>query len=356
MAGTMRERSPNKWLLEYMYEGERYSQTVRATSPQEASRLLASFVADVDRGNYSHGTKITFVEFAQLFVDKYANDNLSPSTVNVYKHMLNKYILQDFGRMKLASIKRLHIQEFANKLVNEYNLSSKTTSNYIKLMSTILNKAIEWDFLQKNVADKVSIPKNLKKQKKKVVLYSYQEIQKFLNALENCEDKELQMAIYSSFVIGGRRGEILSLNTDNINFEESYVEVTNSKIAVKGGTIIKDTKTGKERKVYVPKSYLDILKKYLNYLGNPGPNTFLFKMHPDTYSSKFKEFLTANNLREINLKDLRALNESILVNRGVDIVAAAKRLGHLPSTATNYYLNQIPEEDKKASEILQNLF
>lgn len=79
-------------------------------------------------------------------------------------------------------------------------------------------------------------------------------------------------------------------------------------------------------------------------------------MHPDTYSKKFKTFLRDNNLREINLKDLRALNESILVNQGIDIVAAAKRLGHLPSTATKYYLDEIPEEGKKASEILENLF
>ena len=62
------------------------------------------------------------------------------------------------------------------------------------------------------------------------------------------------------------------------------------------------------------------------------------------------------DLRNINLKDLRALNESILVNKGLDVVSVAKRLGHLPSTSVNYYLDEIPEEDKKASEILDNLF
>lgn len=85
-------------------------------------------------------------------------------------------------------------------------------------------------------------------------------------------------------------------------------------------------------------------------------DTNLFTMHPDTFSENFKKFLLDNNLKEINLKDLRALNESILVNQRLDIVSVAKRLGHLPSTATNYYLDQIPEEDKKASKILQNLF
>ncbi|MBR2786154.1 MAG: phage integrase SAM-like domain-containing protein [Clostridia bacterium] len=57
------------------------------------------------------------------------------------------------------------------------NLSSKTIKNYIKLISAILNKAIEWDYIQNNVAEKVSIPKNFSKQKKKVILYS---MKKFL--------------------------------------------------------------------------------------------------------------------------------------------------------------------------------
>lgn len=357
MAGTMRKRGNNSYYLEYMYEGERYNSTVKANSPTEASRLLALFVAEVEKGQYKKQSKITFVEFAQLYIDKYATDNLSPTTLRDYKNRLNKYILNEFGRMKLSSIKRLHIQEFANKLVTEYNLSSKTAKNDIKLISSILNKAIEWDYLDNNVADKVSIPKNLNKPKKKVILYSYDETRLFLDALEKCEDKEFQMAVYSSFVIGGRRGEILAITTNNINVEKSYIDVVNSKITIVGGVTIKDTKTGKERRVYVPKSYIDMLVNYIStYLNNPTQDTPLFNMHPDTYSKKFKQFLQDNNLREINLKDLRALNESILVNQGVDVVAAAKRLGHLPSTATNYYLDQIPEEDKRASDILQNLF
>ena len=355
MAGTKRKTGENRWRLEYMFEGERYSQYITASSSTEANRQLALFVAEIEKGQYSRQSNITFVEFAQLFLDKYARTNLSETTVRDYISRLNKYILDYLGNKKLITIRRLHIQEFANMLYEEYNLSSKTIKNYIKLISAILNKAVEWDYIQVNVADKVTIPKNLNKPKKKVILYSYDEINSFLDALDKCKNKELQIAIYSSLVIGGRRGEILALETDDFNIEKSYVIIDKAKISIKNGTKIKDTKTGKERKVYVPKNYMDKVKDYYNYLGNPTKKTPLFTMPPDTYSKRFKEFLKDNNLREINLKDLRALNESILVNQGVDIVAAAKRLGHLPSTATNYYLDQIPQEDKKASKIIENV-
>lgn len=356
MAGYKREIRPGIWRLEYQLDGEKYSKNVKANTINQADKFLSLFISEIEKGTYHKSSSMTFVELAQLFLDKYANDNLSPTTVDDYKHRLNKYILEKFGTMKIDKIKRLHVQEFANDLVKEYNLSSKTASNYIKLISSILNKAIEWDLLLYNVADKVSIPKNLEKNRKKVVLYSYEEIQAFLKALNTCDDMEFKMAVYSSFVLGGRRSEILGIDTNDINIEKLYIDIQESLIRVKGGVQRKGTKTGKERRVYVPKTYMEMLADYINhYLGNPTKNVPLFNMHPDTYSKKFKNFLIDNNLREINLKDLRALNESILVNQGIDIVAAAKRLGHLPSTATNFYLDQIPEEDKKASEILQNL-
>lgn len=356
MAGTMRKRGNNSYFLEYMCDGERYSQTIKASSDSEASKKLALFITEIEKGNFHNSSSMTFVELAQLFLDKYAYDNLSKTTTNTYKVSLNKYILNEIGQIKINRIKRLHIQEFANKLVKEYNLSSKTTKNYINLISSILNKGIEWGYLENNVADKVSVPKNLEKQKKKVILYSYDELDAFTKALNKLENKELQLAIYTSLNTGARRGEVLALTYNDINFNRCSIDLNKSKITIKGGTQLKDIKTGKNRQFYVSQNYIDMVKSYYKYKGKPSKDTYIFEMHPDTFSKKFKMFLEENNLREINLKDLRALNESILVNKGLDIVNVAKRLGHLPSTATNYYLDQIPEEDKKASEILQNLF
>ena len=356
MAGTMRKTGTNKYRLEYMCEGERYSQNITALSPTEASKKLAQFVTEIEKGNFRKSSTFTFTELAQLFLDKYGKDNLSETTYKNYKNMLNNHILDEIGSIKINKLKRIQIQELANLLLSEYNLSSKTIKNHIKVISAILNKGIEWDLLDYNVSDKVSIPKNIEKQKKKVILYSYKELDLFIKALDKLEDKELQVAIYTSLYTGARRGEVMALTFNDFNFKKCSIDLNKSKINIPNGTKIKDIKTGKNRLFYVPNAYINIVKEYYKYLGKPNKNTELFTMHPDTFSKNFKKFLKDNNLREVNLKDLRALNESILVNKGLDVVSVAKRLGHLPSTATNYYLDQIPEEDKKASDILEDLF
>lgn len=356
MAGYKREVRSGVWRFEYQIDGEKYSKNVKAKNDREADKKLALFIAEVEKGKYKKDSGLTFIELAQLFFDKYANDNLSPTTVRDYKNRINKYIADEIGTTKISKLKRIQIQELSNKLVKEYNLSSKTAKNDIALISSILNKGIEWDYLDYNVADRISIPKNFVKQKKKVVLYSYEELKLFLDKLDQLENKELQIAIYTSFYTGARRGEVMALTFNDFDFKRNSIDLNKNKISIKGGTIEKDIKNNKNRLFYVPKSYIDKIKEYYTYLGKPKKNTKLFNMHPDTFSKDFKIFLKNNNLRDINLKDLRALNESILVNKGLDVVSVAKRLGHLPSTATNYYLDQIPEEDKKASDILENLF
>lgn len=356
MAGTVRKTGNNRYRLEYMLDGVRYSEYIKATSNTEANKKLARFITEIEKGNYNKDYTFTFTELAQLFLDKYGKDNLSSTTYRSYKNMLNNHILDKIGSIKINKLKRLEVQELANFLLKEYNLSSKTIKNHIKLISSILSKAIEWDLLDYNVADKVSIPKNQEKQKRKVILYSYDELSLFVKVLNELQNKELQIAIYTSLYTGARRGEVMALTFNDINFKRNTIDFNKSKVTIPKGTLIKDIKTGKNRLFYVPKTYIDIIKDYYKFLGNPNKKTELFTMHPDTYSKQFKKFLKSNNLREINLKDLRALNESILVNKGLDIVSVAKRLGHLPSTATNYYLDQIPKEDKKASDILENLF
>lgn len=164
MAGTFRKRG-NSYYLEYMCNGERYSQSVKASSDSDAKKQLALFVAEIEKNNYK-SNDLTFTELAQMFIDKHAKNNLSPTTVMTYKYQLNKHILSSIGGIKINKLKRLHIQDLANKLLEEDNLSTKTIKNDLKLISAILEKGIEWDLVNVNIAHKVTAPINRNKPKK----------------------------------------------------------------------------------------------------------------------------------------------------------------------------------------------
>ena len=92
MAGYKREVRPGVWRLEYQLDGEKFSQNIKAKNDKEADKKLALFVAEVEKGKYKKDSGLIFTEFAQMFFDKYANDNLSPTTVKDYKNRINKYL------------------------------------------------------------------------------------------------------------------------------------------------------------------------------------------------------------------------------------------------------------------------
>lgn len=352
MAGTKRKRGKNSYFLEYMYEGERYSQTVKANSPSEADRKLALFVAEVEKGNYNNQSSITFTEMSQMFLDKYAKNNLSDTTVINYKCQLNKYILDEIGKYKLPKLKKLHVQDLANKLYEEYNLSSKTIKNYINLVSSILEKAVEWNYLRENVAKNVAIPKNYNKQKKEQEIYNNEEIKKMFEALQ-AEPEPFKTMVYISFYTGARRGEVLALRWKDIDFDKNIIHIVQNKIRKVDGTKIKETKNKRSRSFVAPQVLITKIKEIYN---NQNKEELLFNYYPATYTRMWQDFIKRNNLKYITLHDLRHTNGSILASKGVDIVTIAKRLGHLPATASAYYLHAVSEEDKKASEKLDNLF
>ena len=63
MAGTKRKTGKNKWRLEYMLDGERYSQYVTATSPTDADRQLALFITEIEKFFFSYFCRIITIIF-----------------------------------------------------------------------------------------------------------------------------------------------------------------------------------------------------------------------------------------------------------------------------------------------------
>lgn len=59
-------------------------------------------------------------------------------------------IAPKFGQSKLAEITRYQVQQFQNELA-EQNMSPASQDHHIKLLRRVLNLAIQWEFLERNV-------------------------------------------------------------------------------------------------------------------------------------------------------------------------------------------------------------
>src|SRR3954470_2916446 len=121
--GYIQKRGKNSFRLTvvigYKEDGSKLYQnkTVKAKNPTEAKHKLTLFEAEILNGQYINiEEKMTLNAFYQEWLEKYANDSLTPDTRQNYINILNKRILPKYGHMKLADIKTIHIVNFMNDL------------------------------------------------------------------------------------------------------------------------------------------------------------------------------------------------------------------------------------------------
>lgn len=271
------------------------------------------------------------------------------------------------------------------------------------------------EVIKSNPCDRIELPKT--KPNKDLHYFTLDEAKRFLDALSNTYTihyKEhvrtspktgepykvreydarnyipIQYQSYFSLAIYGgfRRGELIALTWEDIDFDEQTVSITKSVANTKEGQIVKSTKTvAGERKIKLPKQCFDTLaiwKKeqksialtlgsyWKGYRGKNFAKNPIFimddgeRMHLNTPTHKFREILEMYNaqcekeedkLPVIRLHDLRHTSATLLLSENVDIETVSHRLGHSKASVTlDVYGHWMKETDEKASNTLESLF
>lgn len=192
---------------------------------------------------------------------------------------------------------------------------------------------------------------------------------------------------YNIALFGGlRRGEILGLTWEDIDFNVNKIHINKSVALLNNKPIVKATKNlTSNRSIVLPVTVMKLIKQYkmeymqyrfqlgdqwaidengkmLNYLFIQWNGSI---MHPSTPTHKFREILIAYNksvtnaeskLPLITLHDLRHTSATLLISQNVNIRSVSGRLGHAQtSTTLNIYAHAIQELDQSASDSLENL-
>lgn len=391
MAGSIEKRGPGSYRLTVGggtdRDGNRikHTKTIKATSKREASKALAAFVTEVENKQYIRPSRLTLAEFSERWLRDYVNVNLAPMTANIYKDKLHDRILPSLGHLRLEDIKPLHMLEFYSMLQEDGirkdgkpgGLSADSIQQYHRVLSSILQHAVNWQVIHENPCMRVKPPRIPQKE-----LACLDEIQtaQMLEALYN-EPLKYQVFVTLGVITGLRRGEILGLSWSVINFEDQTLKVTQASQTISGRGIITTTpKTAtSNRTIMLPNSVVGLLKSYraaqvedrlkcgnrwidsdrllVQWNGKP--------MHPNTINKWFREFLVGYNkdkpseskLPTIRFHDLRHTAATIMITQGIDVGTVSKHLGHSkPSVTSDIYLQSLQTAQVAAADKMDTLF
>ena len=338
------EKRNDSYRLRYMFNGKRYSKTIKCNEKEIETELMRFVISIKDK--VCPTSSITLISYSQKWLDEYAKPKLSEKTVQGYKDYLNNRIIPYFANIKLKDFTAYNIQMFLNSMQNE--VSTVTIKKYKALLSVMLNTAVKWQIIDFNPVVYVDLPKGLENKIKPIFL-TKDEVNILLDKL-SIEELKYQIIVRLGVQCGMRRSEIVGLTWNNIDFINKTITIEKTLSYLKGeGQKIASTKNeSSNRTIYVNDCILELINKLEK------KSDFIFnKEHIDNITKWFKRFLKKNNLKDMRFHDLRHTHATLLISNGVNMKTVSARLGHSSiNTTLNLYTHSLSEDDKKASLLI----
>lgn len=304
------------------------------TSEREVNRKILEYQESQDKGR-------TFKHLANEWWED-AKTNLAYQTVRGYTSSYER-ALDEFGSYSITDIQPKDVQlMFKRMALQDY--AQKTIANQRIVLNQIFNYAIIEGEIQYNPCSSVKIPKGCKKTVREAASTTDEE--KILTS-----DHEWLFPLFA-LLSGLRKGELLALTWDDIDFENNTISV-NKSIEYRGNIpCLKPPKTESGTRV-VP--LLQVLSNRLKK-GNKG-YVFSEDGGKTPYRKKRYDLLWRDYCRDVGIEctahQLRHSYATIAVEENVNPKDLQNALGHSDITTTmNIYAEARKKSIDKVADIL----
>ncbi|MFS1511353.1 tyrosine-type recombinase/integrase [Chengkuizengella sp. SCS-71B] len=319
-----------------------------------------------------------FSDFVKEWEMKYAKKELAPSTLRTYKFNLTNHILPVFGHLQFDKIKPIHLVTFFDDLSKpgsrkdgrEEPLSSGAIDAIHRAMRNVFKRAKEWQIIKKNIMVDIKKPKI---EKTKMKFYDAEEAASVIKALYQ-EPLMWRLLIFTGMFGGLRRGEILGLEWNDVDFEERTLSINkNIPLTLNGEPVIEEPKTKSSKDIVkMPLWYMDELKKYkiewdnqkesaedlwveknYEFIFHGGQGKPIYYTYPSEWWTRF---LNKNRLKKIRFHDLRHSCASLLIEENVPLKKIQEHLRHSMYQTTADIYTHITKKSKEDTADTFNKF
>lgn len=379
--GSIHERPDGRWCASLdlgIINGKRKRKYIYgATRKEVVEKLKAAQLAQASGANLAV-ERITVGQFLDRWIADVVTRRNKPRTVDGYKQIIKDHLKPHLGRYQLDKLRPEHVQAMLNALAAEgrkYN----TVRNVRAVLRRALNQALRWQYVQRNVAILVDVPRYREDDPDSD---SDQPTPEFaIQPLDEEQARALLRAVTGhrlealyriGLSLGLRRGEVLGLRWLDIDFEQATLRVTGQLQRVRGKLERSSTKTAASaRGVDLPPVLLAQLKQhraaqereheragerwqehdlvFTTQIGTP--------IEPRNLIRHFKQVLKQAGLPEtIRFHDLRHSCATLLIAQGVHPRVVMEILRHSQiSTTMNTYAHVLPRLQRDATTKIEEL-
>lgn len=355
-------KSDGKWVGSISLEN-RKRKVFYGDTRKEVQEKLKVALREQQQGTLVTAPQQTVEQFLKQWLD-ICKTGVRIRTYERYETLIRLHIVPVIGRVQLQKLTAQHVQAlYAKKL--EENLSPTTVNLLHTTLHKVLDDAMRWGLVARNVCDAVTPPRRGHYEIKPLTM---EQAQKFIAAAKG---HKLEALFVLAITTGMRRGEILALKWQDINFAQGTLQVRRIFTRAPGNRYIEsEPKTEKsKRSIMLPALTMELLKQHrvhqLEEKLQAGPqwedHDLVFctalgtPMNPSKLLERFNKLLEKAELPHIRFHDLRHSAATILLSMGTHPKVVQELLGHNQISMTmDIYSHVLPTMQKDAMSKLND--
>jgi integrase len=250
-AGSIDQRSPDKWLARWREQGELVSK--QFPTQDAAHAFLLDRWKRKQAGTFVAAEELTVQMLVEQWIER--GSHLKPGTVYRYRTIAKDRIYPELGDLLVSSLTRYRIQHWIDTL-RKRGLAPNTIQGSVTLLSASLTAAVELRILADNPVKGVRRPSV---QPKPVTVWTVQDVQKILatTAQSDCKFHALYRLALTT---GMRPGELLALQWRDIDGSRLTIRRTMTTDADGIRKVGTSTKTGQNRIIMLPNDTITALE------------------------------------------------------------------------------------------------
>ena len=317
--GTVRLRSDGRWegrhIVGYDENGKAKQKSVLAKTKAECVEKLKKLQEEyTEVAPFKVKPDMRFGDWMNYWYENHCKPSIRPTTQKGYEEWIYVHAIPGLGHIPLNKLTQADCQKFLNEMkangrkthrdTKGPEMAERSVRSCYHVIRMALDRAIKDGLIKKNPILGVKLPPPEQKEMK---VLSKEEIQRFLIQAK-------AEGMYELFLLelttGLRRGEILALTWDDLNFETGELHISKQVTPVGGKNIISEPKTKAAfRTIILPPVMVGLLREYRKEVFSPlmfpsriKPNQ---PIDPSYVRKRLQQILERADCKKVRFHDLR---------------------------------------------------
>ena len=361
--GTVRQRKDGRWegrvVIGYDDNGYPKTKNVLAKTKKECLEKLQKLKEECGRQAPARvRPDMPFGDWLKYWYENHSKPKIRPTTQKTYEDRIRLHIIPEIGDIPLNKLAQNDLQQFygrikkggRKRLTEKYGegLSDRTVRMCHATCRSALEKAVQEGLIRVNPAVGCKIPP---KKAREMQVLTREELQRFLIQAKAEGYYELFLL---DLATGLRRGELMALQWDDLNFKTGVLNVNKQVYDVRGELQLSTPKTKSSiRKIVLPPAVVEVLREYRETVNSrwmfPSPVKEDCPITPCVVRRRLQLILEHAGCKHIRFHDIRHTFATLALENGMDVKTLSAMLGHVSAATTLDIYTHITDDMQRAA-------